>query len=109
MALNLINTFWKLTFLDVFIIMAALLATMCSPIFSSGTDTGTVVWEPQNAYATLENQALFTQGFYNEMRYFCECVLENRPAEEGTLEFAHTIMKIYEAGIMSEGARIQLT
>jgi predicted dehydrogenase len=75
----------------------------------AGTDTGTVVWEPQNAYATLENQALFTQGFYNEMRYFCDCVLENRSAEEGTLEFAHTIMKIYEAGIMSEGARIQLT
>ena len=74
----------------------------------AGTDTGTVVWEPQNAYATLENKALFTQGFYNEMRYFCDRVLEGRPAEEGTLEFALTIMRIYEAAVLSEGERIAI-
>ena len=72
----------------------------------AGTDSGTVVWEPQNAYATLENKALFTQGFYNEMRYFCDCVLSRRPAEEGTLEFALTIMRIYEAALLSEGDRV---
>jgi len=45
-----------------------------------GIDSGAVVWEPQNTLATLENQSLFTQGFYNEMRYFCDYVLAGRPA-----------------------------
>ena len=73
-----------------------------------GFDSGAIVWEAQNCVATLENKALFKQGFYNEMRYFCDCVLKSTPAERGSLEFALEIMKVYEAGLLSEGDRIEI-
>ena len=73
-----------------------------------GFDTGATVWEPQNSLATLENKALFTQGFYHEMRYFCDCVLNQQPAQQGSLEFALHLMKVYEAALLSEGNPIAI-
>ena len=73
-----------------------------------GFDSGAIVWEAQNCVATLENKALFKQGFYNEMRYFCDCVLKSTPVEKGSLEFALEVMKVYEAGLLSEGDRIEI-
>lgn len=71
-----------------------------------GFEHGTIVWEPQNCLATLENKALFTQGFYDEMKHFCDCALEGRPARTGTLEFARHLMEIYEAALLCEGPRV---
>lgn len=68
-----------------------------------GDDSGTVVWEAPNCVSTLENKAEFTQGFYNEMRYFCDCVLEGRQPELGTLEFSRQVMQVYEAALLSHG------
>lgn len=73
-----------------------------------GLDSGAIVWEPQNREATLENKALFTQGIYNEMRYFCDCVLEGRAADKGSLEFALQVMKVNEAGLLSGGKRVEI-
>jgi predicted dehydrogenase len=73
-----------------------------------GEDHGAIVWEPQNCLATLENKALFTQGFYDEMKHFCDCVLEGRPAARGSLEFALSIMKVYEAALESDGRRVEV-
>ena len=73
-----------------------------------GIDSGAVVWEPQYTLATLENKSLFTQGFYNEMRYFCDCALEGRPVQQGSLEFALSLMRVYEAALHSEGCRIEI-
>ena len=73
-----------------------------------GMDSGAVVWEPQNCSATLENKALFTQGMYDEMRYFCDCVLAGEPADKGSLEFALEVMKVYEAGLLSNGERVSI-
>jgi predicted dehydrogenase len=73
-----------------------------------GTDTGSVVWEPQNSLATLENKALFTQGMYGELKYFCDCVLSSQPAERGSLEFAFEVMKVYEAALLSDGRTVYL-
>lgn len=69
-------------------------------------DHGTTVWEPQNTLATLENKALFTQGFYDELRAFCDCVSLGRPATVGSLEFALSVMRVYEAALVSDGARV---
>ena len=74
----------------------------------SGMDSGAVVWEPQDKLGTLENKALFTQGFYDEMRYFCDCVLSGQSAELGSLEFALSVMKVYEAALLSGGNRIEI-
>ena len=69
-------------------------------------NSGAIVWEPQNSLGTLENKGLFVQGFYQEMRYFCDCILEGKPAEQGSLEFALEVMKVYEAGLRSAGETI---
>lgn len=74
----------------------------------AGTDYGALVWEPQNREGTLENMPLFTQGIYDELMHFCECVLENKPATRGTLEFALMVMKVYEAGLLSDGRRLAI-
>ncbi len=73
-----------------------------------GLDSGAVVWEPQNREGTLENMALFTQGIYDEMRYFCERVLAGLPATKGSLEFTLEVMKVNEAGLISRGRRIEI-
>ena len=73
-----------------------------------GDDSGSVLWETSNCLATLENKAEFTQGFFNEMKYFCDCVLEGKEPIEGTLEFAHEMMKVYEAALISKGQPIKI-
>jgi predicted dehydrogenase len=76
--------------------------SFCPP----GLDGGAMVWEAQNTLASLENRALFVQGMYGEMKHFCDCVLEGRPASRGTLEFALEVMKVYEAALLSDGGRV---
>jgi predicted dehydrogenase len=73
-----------------------------------GLDSGAIVWEPQNREGTLENKALFTQGIYDEMMYFCTHALSGKPAERGSLEFTLDVMKVYEAGLLSNGKRIEI-
>jgi predicted dehydrogenase len=73
-----------------------------------GFNSGALVWEPQNYLATLENMPLFTQGFYAETRYFCDCVLAKQPAQLGSLEFALQFMQVYEAGLRSQGRRVEI-
>jgi hypothetical protein len=80
-----------------------------SSFLPRGTDSGAVVWEAQNCLATIENKSLFTQGLYSEMRYFCDCVLEDRGAQRGSLEFALEVMKVYEAGLRSNGESIDIS
>lgn len=43
------------------------------------------------------------------MRYFCDRVLAGQPAEKRSLEFALEVMKVYEAGLLSEGNRVDIT
>lgn len=71
-----------------------------------GLDGGALVWQPQNVLSTLENMALFTQGIYAELRYFCDCVLDRRAATRGSLEFALDLMRLYEAALLSHGDRV---
>lgn len=73
-----------------------------------GLDSGAIVWEPQNREATLENKAIFTQGIYQEMKYFCYQALAGKPAVKGSLEFTLEVMKVYEAALLSGGKRIEI-
>ena len=68
-----------------------------------GFDSGAIIWEPQNGLATLENKALFTQGFYHEINYFCQCILSQTPAQIGSLKFAFHLMEVYESALLSKG------
>lgn len=76
-----------------------------------GEDSGAVVWEPQTMLGTLENKSAFVQGTYEELRVFCELVLGERKARRGRaepscLEFAHHLMEVYEAALLSQGERV---
>ena len=73
-----------------------------------GEDHGSVVWEPQNTLSTLENHSLVTQGIWDELAYFCRCILENKPAETGSLELALDVMRVYEAALLSDGSVVRL-
>jgi predicted dehydrogenase len=73
-----------------------------------GDTHGAVRWEPQNCLATLENKALFTQGIYDELRYFFDCILTGAQPKLGSLEFAHHVMQVYEAGLISEGRPVDV-
>ena len=75
-----------------------------------GDDSGTIVWNASNCLATLENKALFTQGFFAETKFFCDCILEGRHPVSGTgsLEQALEIMRIYEAALCSHGKPVKL-
>jgi predicted dehydrogenase len=75
---------------------------------AAGDDTGALVWEPQNCLSTLENKSEFVQGIYGEMNYFCNCILENKPAKKGSLEFALEVVKVYEAALLSEGKPVTI-
>src|SRR5258708_39658902 len=70
---------------------------------SSGTESGSVVWEVNHCLATLENKALFVQGIFDELLDFCQAVLENRPLRIGNLESALHVMQVYEAALCSRG------
>jgi predicted dehydrogenase len=74
-----------------------------------GFDHGALVWEAQNTLGTLENKALFIQGIVPEMRYFCDCIINNNKAVRGSLEFAREVMSVYEAGLISHGKRILIS
>jgi len=73
-----------------------------------GTDSGSVVWETSNMLATLENKALFMQGFVDELQDFCGAVLDDQPARSGDLEFALHLMRVYEAALVSRGQAVTL-
>lgn len=73
-----------------------------------GTDHGTQVWEPRFTFATLENKGLFIQGFFNQMKAFCDAVLGENVPREGSLETALQVMGVYEAAMKSRGDRVPL-
>ena len=73
-----------------------------------GDDSGAIVWQPQNCFATLENKALFLQGIVQEMDAFCRAALYGESAGFGSLEFALEIMKVYEAALISGGRAVRV-
>jgi predicted dehydrogenase len=77
-----------------------------SDFTSPGLESGAIVWEAQNTLGTLENKALMTQGFFGELKYFCDCILNGTLPELGTLEFALHVMRVYEAALLSKGSRV---
>ena len=73
-----------------------------------GYDSGAVVWEASFCRASLDNKALFIQGIFNEMKYFCDCILAGETAEQGSLEFALEVMRVYEAALLSNGQTVEV-
>ena len=73
-----------------------------------GFDTGALVWEAQNCKATLENMSFFIQGMYDEMKAFCDCILEHKKPTIGSLEFALELTRVYEGLLLSGGKTVTI-
>ena len=72
-------------------------------------ETAPLVWEPEFSLGQLYNKGLFLLGYAPEMRYFCECVLENRPPEVGSLTDALEMLRVFEAYCCPDGERVAIT
>lgn len=73
-----------------------------------GLDSGAIVWEPQDSLNSLENRSEFTQGLHGELRYFLDCVRENKRPQLADLEFARQVSAVHEAAIVSVNQEIEL-
>jgi len=75
---------------------------------AGGADVAALVYQPQHTLSTLENKAIFLQGFFGELDHFVGACLNDTPPTRGTLELARTVMECYEAGLLSQGQPIRL-
>ncbi len=65
--------------------------------FFGSDDAAPLHWEPEFSLGQLYNKGLFLLGYAPEIRYFCECVLENRAPEVGSLADARELLRVFEA------------
>jgi predicted dehydrogenase len=76
--------------------------------FYGSEETAPLVWEPEFSLGQLYNKGIFLLGYAPEIRYFCECVLEDRAPEIGNLDDALELLRVYEAYRQPEGQRIRI-
>jgi predicted dehydrogenase len=74
--------------------------------FYGDNDSAPLTWGPEFSLGQLYNKGLFLLGYAPEIRYFCDCVLNNRAPVVGSLQDALEILKIYEAYRQPDGARV---
>lgn len=60
-------------------------------------DSAPLVWEPEFSLGQLYNNNLFTLGYAQEVRSFCDCVLTDTPPGRGSLAAVLEIVKLFEA------------
>ena len=79
-----------------------------SPDFIGKMDQAPLVWEPEYSLGQLYNKGLFMLGYAGEVRYFAECVLDDRSPDICSLNDALEIMKVYEAFLQPANQVIDL-
>jgi hypothetical protein len=67
-----------------------------------------IVWEPEFSLGQLYNKGIFLLGYYDELKYFCDAVLEDAPVLLGGLDYAEEGIRIYEAFGQGPGEVIPL-
>jgi predicted dehydrogenase len=67
-----------------------------------------IYWEPEFSLGQLYNKGIFMLGYANEIMYFSECILNNKPPDKSNLETALEITKLYEAYKNLEGIKIKI-
>lgn len=74
-----------------------------------GEDSGGAIsWEPEFSLGQLYNKNIFLLGYAPEMRYFCQCVLDNTPPQVGNLADALEMLRIYEAYCQPDGQVVRI-
>ncbi|MBN2504552.1 MAG: Gfo/Idh/MocA family oxidoreductase [Bacilli bacterium] len=67
-----------------------------------------IVWEPEFSLGQLYNKNIFMLGYAQEIRYFCQKVLDDSAIEIGNLNQAFHILKVYEAYKNDAETKIEL-
>ena len=67
------------------------------PDFTSVEEDAAKVWEPEFSLGNLYNKGMFILGYYNEIAYFCDAVLNDKPVDIGGIDYAEEGIKIYDA------------
>ncbi len=67
-----------------------------------------MVWEPEFSLGQLYNKGLFLLGYYDEVRYFIDCVLNGRAPQKSELNAALAITQLFEAFKGGPGKLIEL-
>lgn len=62
-----------------------------------GDESAPLHWEPEFSLGQLYNKNIFYLGYVPEVLHFCECVLDGKPLQKGTLEDVLEIVKLFEA------------
>lgn len=65
--------------------------------YDKGMDTAGSCWEPEFSLGQPHNKGIFLLGYAPEFIYFCQCVLEGKQPQVGSLEDALELMHVYEA------------
>jgi predicted dehydrogenase len=60
-------------------------------------DSAPLYWEPEFSLGNLSNKNIFYLGYVGEVNYFCECVLQDKPLERGSLSQVKEITRWLEA------------
>jgi len=67
-----------------------------------------IVWEPEFSLGQLYNKGLFLLGYYDEVKYFIDCILSDRVPEKSELRAALAITQIFEAFQKGPGKVVEL-
>ena len=74
-----------------------------------GPDEGApIIWEPEFSLGQLYNKGLFLLGYYDEVKYFVECILGGLRPEKSELNAALAITQVFEAFRKGPGKLVQL-
>lgn len=65
--------------------------------FTGNMSDAPIIWEPEFSLGNLYNKNIFLLGYYGEIYYFCDAVLNNKEIEIGGIDDAEEGIKIYEA------------
>lgn len=65
--------------------------------FTGNINDAPIVWEPEFSLGNLYNKGIFLLGYYNEIYYFCDAVLNNKEIEIGGIDDVEEGIKIYQA------------
>ena len=76
--------------------------------FYGEDSAGAISWEPEFSLGQLYNKGIFLLGYAPEIRYFCQCVLDNTPPQVCNLDDALEMLRIYEAYCQPDGQVIHI-
>lgn len=68
-----------------------------STSFLVPTEVAPLSWEPEFSLGSMFNGGMYLLGYAQEVLYFCDCVLNETPPQNGNLEMSLEIARLFDA------------